>query len=196
MRGWALFHRPYSAVLRRQAQQAFARALEIDPRSVEAKIGIATVLVANVGESWSSSVEQDKTRAEQLLLDALERDANIASAHFAMGHLRRLQNRLAESKIELKIALDLDRNQARALRQLGMTLMYLGEPEVAIPHIKRAIRLNPQTQIWETITYLWVFVTCFWDLWPAQSTFSGRRVPPILGSALSRKPGRSHRRIG
>jgi tetratricopeptide (TPR) repeat protein len=143
MRGWASFHRPYSAALRQEAQRAFARALEIDPRSIDAKIGIARVLLANIGDAWSNSVEQDMTRAEQFLLEALERDANSASAHFAMGHLRRLQNRLAESKIELETALALDRNHARALRQLGMTLMYLGQPETAIPHIKRAIRLNP-----------------------------------------------------
>jgi TolB-like protein len=143
MRGWALFHRPYSAALRQEAQRAFASALEIDPRSVNAKIGIATVLVANIGDAWSGSVEHDKSRAEQLLFEALERDANSASAHFAMGQLRRLQNRLAESKIEFETALALDRNHARALRQLGMTLMYSGEPEAAIPHIERAIRLNP-----------------------------------------------------
>jgi class 3 adenylate cyclase/tetratricopeptide (TPR) repeat protein len=143
MRGWALFHRPHSAANRQAAQRAFERALETDPRSVDAKTGIATVLIANVGDAWSSAVKQDKERAEQFLTEALERNTNSSSAHFAMGQLRRLQNRLAESKIELETAISLDRNHARALRQLGMTLMYLGQPDAGIPRIEKAIRLNP-----------------------------------------------------
>jgi len=68
MRGWASFYRPFSAANRREAQRAFEQALEIDPRSVDAKIGIALVLANNVSDGWSGSVEQDKARAEQLLL--------------------------------------------------------------------------------------------------------------------------------
>ena len=143
MRGWALFHRPHSEARRREAERTFELALKVDPRSVDAKIGIATVLVANIGDAWSGTIEQDEARAEELLVEALEQDVNSSSAHFAMGQLRRLQNRLVESKIEIETAIALDRNHARALRHLGMTLMYLGQPEVAIPHIVKAIRLNP-----------------------------------------------------
>jgi TolB-like protein len=62
MRGWALFYRPFSVANRREAQRAFEQALEIDPRSVDAKIGIALVLANNVSDGWSGSVEQDKAR--------------------------------------------------------------------------------------------------------------------------------------
>jgi TolB-like protein len=137
MRGWALFYRPFSVANRRQAQRAFEQALEIDPRSVDARIGIALVLATNVSDGWSSSVEQDKARAKQLLLEALERDANRSMAHYAMGMLRRVQNRLAESRIEFETAIALDRNNPRALFQLGLTLSYLGQPGPAIPYIDK-----------------------------------------------------------
>ena len=143
MRGWALFYRPFSVANRREAQRAFEQALEIDPRSVDARIGIALVLANNVSDGWSSSVEQDKARAEQLLLEALERDANRSMAHYAMGMLRRVQNRLAESRIEFETAIALDRNNPRALFQLGLTLSYLGQPGPAIPYIDKTIQLNP-----------------------------------------------------
>ena len=143
MRGWALFYRPFSVANRREARRAFEQALEIDPRSVDARIGIALVLATDVGDGWSSSVEQDKARAEQLLLEALERDANRSMAHYATGMLRRVQNRLAESQIEFEAAITLDRNNARALYQLGNTLMFVGQPEAGIPYIERAIPLNP-----------------------------------------------------
>ncbi|HEY1433097.1 MAG TPA: tetratricopeptide repeat protein [Stellaceae bacterium] len=63
--------------------------------------------------------------------------------HFAMGVLRRVQNRLNESQIELENVIALDRNNARAFQQLGRTQMLLGQPEAAIPQLERAIRLNP-----------------------------------------------------
>src|SRR5262249_16671887 len=54
------------------------------------------------------------------------------------------QGRLAESRIELETTIALDRNHADAFRQLGHTLMYLGEPEAAIPHAEKSIQLNPR----------------------------------------------------
>jgi adenylate cyclase len=143
MRGWASFNRPFSPATLQDAQQAFERALEIDPRSVDARIGIAITLINIVYPGWSNSVERDETRAEQLLLEALDRDANRADAHGAMGHIRRLQNRLAESRIEWETAIVLDRNDATAFRNLGITLMYLGQPEAAIPQIEKCVRLSP-----------------------------------------------------
>jgi hypothetical protein len=48
MRGWAFYYRPLSVANREEAQRAFERALEIDPGSDEARIGIATVLVSDI----------------------------------------------------------------------------------------------------------------------------------------------------
>jgi adenylate cyclase len=146
MRGWAWTYRPYSVANRQQALRNFERALEIDPGSVDAKIGLAAGLVLNLANDWSSSVQlqQDEARAEHLLLDALERDPNRSWAHLSMGILRRIQNRLAESQIELETAITLDRNNARAIYQLGHTLKNLGQPEAAIPYFEKAIRLNPR----------------------------------------------------
>jgi adenylate cyclase len=50
---------------------------------------------------------------------------------------------LTESRIEHETAIALDHNNARAFHQLGLTLKFLGQPEAAIPHIEKAIRLNP-----------------------------------------------------
>jgi adenylate cyclase len=94
-------------------------------------------------EGWSSSVQQDQARAEDLLLEALERDANRSDAHATMGFLRRLQNRLAESRIQWETSIALDRNNATAIRNLGITLMYLGQPEAAILQIDKGMRRSP-----------------------------------------------------
>jgi TolB-like protein/class 3 adenylate cyclase/Tfp pilus assembly protein PilF len=144
MRGWACYYRPASVPTRQEAQRFFERALEVDPRSVDGRIGLARVLVGYLADGWSSDFQKDVARAEQLLLEALERDANRSMAHEAMGMLRRAQNRLSDSQIEIETAIELNRNEARAIFQLGQTMMWLGHPEAAIPHIEKAIRLNPR----------------------------------------------------
>jgi TolB-like protein/Flp pilus assembly protein TadD len=143
MQGWSWYYRPYSTASRREAQRAFERALEIHPASVDARIGVAAVLAANLADGWSSAREQDEARTEQLLLEAFERDQNCSMTHFAMGILRRVQNRFAEALIEFEAAIALDRNNARAHLQLGNTLLFMGQPEAGVPHIEKAIRLNP-----------------------------------------------------
>jgi adenylate cyclase len=147
MQGRALRFRPASATNRQQAQQTFERALELDPRSVDAKIGIASTLVGNLGDGWSSSPEEDAARAEQLLLEVLETDENSSWAHVLVGILRRVQNRLSEARMEFEAVIALDRNNARAFFQLGLTLLFLGQPERAIPHIEKSIRLIPHDPI-------------------------------------------------
>jgi adenylate cyclase len=136
--------RSYSVAGRHEVLGIFERALAIDPRSVDARIGIARISVDNIADGWSTAPRRDEDRAERLLAEALELDPNNAWLHGVKGQLRRLQNRLAESKVELETALTLDPNYADAFRQLGQTLMYLGQPEAGIPYIEKAIRLSPR----------------------------------------------------
>jgi adenylate cyclase len=158
MRGWAWYHRPYSTATWQEAQRAFERALAIDPRAVDARIGLATVLGGKLADGWGASLQQDGARAEQLLREALERDANSSVAHFAMGALRQLQNRLTEAQAEYETAIVLDHNSARAFYQLGVTLMYLGQPEAALPRIEKAIQLDPHDA--NISALYWALGTC------------------------------------
>ena len=144
MRGWAQWHRPRSMTNNQEAQRSFEQGLALDPRSVDAQVGLATVLASTVVNGWSSSVEQDEARAEQLLLEALGRDPNSSMAHFSMGLLRQAQNRLAEARAELEAAVALDHNNAQALSSLGQVLRFLGRPEAGIPPNEQAIQLNPR----------------------------------------------------
>jgi TolB-like protein/class 3 adenylate cyclase/Flp pilus assembly protein TadD len=145
MRGWAWSYKPTSAATLQQRQLFFEQALEIDPRSVDAKIGIARTLLAKVADGFSSSAPQDLARAEQLLLETVEHDPERSAVHEALGFLRRLQGgRLGESRIEHETALALDPNNLRAVQQLGWTLQHLGEPDAAIAQGEKALRLSPR----------------------------------------------------
>jgi tetratricopeptide (TPR) repeat protein len=121
---------------------------------MSAKIGIALALVSNFWYGWSTLLRQDEARAERLLLEVFAVDPSDITARIAMGILRRLQGRLEESKIELESVPALDRSVA-GLRQLGATLVYLGQPEAAIQPLERSIRLSPyEANIGLNYTYL------------------------------------------
>ena len=143
LRGRACLIRSSSLQNRQEAQRAFERALVIDPQFIDAKVFLAATLVITLLDGWSRSPQQDQERAEQLLIEALEQDSNLATAHFAMGMLRRIQGKLTEAQIELERALALDRNSANAAYQLGLVLALRGQPEAATPYVDRAIRLSP-----------------------------------------------------
>ncbi|HWD59303.1 MAG TPA: adenylate/guanylate cyclase domain-containing protein [Stellaceae bacterium] len=142
MRGWALYQHTPVASSREDAMRAFEQALQIDPNSYEAKLGIASVLVVGLA-SGSDHPEDDEKRAETILNGLLVRNPNRSQLHAMIALLRRVQNRLPESRIEWQRAIELDPNNAAAVGQLGVTLIYLGEPEAAIPLEEKRIRLNP-----------------------------------------------------
>jgi adenylate cyclase len=143
MRARALSMQGYSAEINKKVLDLSERALAIDRDSVDARISIGQTLAATITDNWSNDVEKDQARAEQLLLEALDRDRNRSSAHGAMGLLRRVQGHWAESQAEFEKAIALDRNDAWAMRQLGMTVLIQGKPESAIPYLENSIRLDP-----------------------------------------------------
>jgi TolB-like protein len=150
MRGWAWWYRPSSMANNQEALRAFERALELDPRSAEARIGIARVLVGRVANAWNSTsfqqdgVQKDLARGERLLFEAIESDPNQPMAYGVMGLLRRMQSRLNESRIAYEKAMTLDPNFEWANMQLGWTRLFLGEPGDAIAHGKKSLRLSPR----------------------------------------------------
>ena len=144
MRGWARFYRPRSPASLQEAQAAFARALELRPRSIRARIGIATVLAATILEGWSHSLPADQAQIEELLGEVFARGTNHSMAHYAMAMLRRSQARLGEARIEAERAVALDHSNAAALYELGLAHMFLGQPRTGILHIEKAVRLSPR----------------------------------------------------
>jgi adenylate cyclase len=147
MRGWALYHRPRlaadPAATLNEAEQTFEKALAIDPQSLDARVGIAWTLGELLANGLSKSREQDMQRAEALLREVFDQDRNDPRAATEMGRLRRLQGRLAESRIELERAVGLDPSNPYAIAQLGITTLFLGQPDAALAYLEKWLRLDP-----------------------------------------------------
>jgi adenylate cyclase len=160
LRGWASYYQPYSPVRWQEARQDFERALELDSRSSEARIGLASILSTRLADGWSPVLQEDMPQAEHLLLEAIDKGgiSNRASAHFTLGVLRQMQNLLPEAQSEFETAISLDPSNARTYLHLGETLLYLGRPEAGISPLEQAIRLRPDDANL-AITY-WALGTC------------------------------------
>jgi adenylate cyclase len=144
MRGWAWWHRPATMSARQQARRAFEKALVMEPESIDAKIGLAAAITQILVEGSSSAFDEDQALAERLFREVLERDAHHPMGRAQMGLLRRVQNRLSEAQAEVEMAVALDRNNDLALKQLGQIMLFQGDPAAGIPHLEKAIRLNPR----------------------------------------------------
>jgi adenylate cyclase len=152
MRGWVAYQRVVSEETLLEAQQCFERALELDPHSHEARIGLASVLILFVANARNHIVggiaitaEEDLARSDQLLHEAVQQDANNGRLIYTMGWLRTMQNRLIDAKILLEKAIDRDRNSTQAYHLLGITLVRLGEPELALSYFDRRMQLDPES---------------------------------------------------
>jgi len=62
-----------------------------------------------------------------------------------------MQLRFSESKIEFETAIALDRNNARAIFQLGQTMVWLGQPEAGIPFLEKPSGSIRTTRRWRAI---------------------------------------------
>jgi adenylate cyclase len=144
MRGWAWWHRPTTTPARQEARRAFEQALAMEPDSIGAKIGLATTVTQIMVEGSSSSFSKDEALAERLFRDVLERDTHHPVARAQMALLRRVQNRLNDAQAEAEMAVALDRNNELALKQLGQIMLFQGDPAAGIPHLEKAVRLNPR----------------------------------------------------
>jgi tetratricopeptide (TPR) repeat protein len=159
-RGRALVTPPYSAFRWQQAHEDFEKALGLDADSNEARIGLAYVLGGKLSDEWSPVLQEDPRRAEQLLVEVLDRGdtANrMAAAHFELGLVHQMQNRLAKAQREFRLSIALEPNNPRAHLHLGEALLYLGDPECAL--FEQAVRFSSDGDPILPINY-WALGTC------------------------------------
>ena len=158
-----------------QARGFFDRALELDPRNVEALVGTASV---DVMVSITYMTDDQATRlasAEAALARALSLAPEHALAHLMMGRIHIVTNRVAEGIAECERALALDRNLADAHAVIGLAKIFSGHPEETETHVNEAFRLSPR----DHRAYRWIqFVGT------AQAPFGPRRGGRRVFAAL------------
>ncbi|SCB54086.1 TolB amino-terminal domain-containing protein [Bradyrhizobium shewense] len=137
-----------------QARNFFERALECDPGSVEAMIGLANVDTTVGGSFTTDDGPARLSAAEAMVNKALSIRPNYTSAHLARGWVQILTNRAAQGIREFEHALVLNPNEANAHAALGCAKFYMGRATETEGHILEALRLSPR----DFQAYHW---TCF-----------------------------------
>jgi TolB-like protein/class 3 adenylate cyclase/tetratricopeptide (TPR) repeat protein len=130
-----------------QARGFFELALGLDPRNVEAMVGVASVDAA-VGASFMTDDGAARfAAAETASIKALSLAPNHALAHTCLGFVKMLTNRADQGIGEYELALTLDRNLANAHALIGFAKYFLGRGAETETHIQEALRLSPRDTV-------------------------------------------------
>ena len=127
-----------------EAIPLFYRAIELDPQFASAHGVLAWCYSVRLANGWMIEPGKEITEALRLARKAIDLDRNDAVALAFGGQvLSYLGHDLKSGAAFIKRALQLNPNFASAWSFLGFTQLYRGEPEEAIEHQIRALRLNP-----------------------------------------------------
>jgi TolB-like protein/class 3 adenylate cyclase len=141
--GTARLYKASTAEHLNQARGFFERALAIDPRSVGALLGIATVNFRMASGLLADDRLACFSAAETKVIEALSIVPHSASAHTILGGIYIYTNRAAQGIHECKEALRLDRNAAYAHANIGLAKYYIGRAAETEVHMLEALRLSP-----------------------------------------------------
>jgi adenylate cyclase len=143
MRGRAVLTRPISNENSDEAVKLFETALELDPKSADAAAWLAATLAFRVNDELSNLPNDDLSRAERLVAQALAVSPNSALAHYVKGQVLRAQSRCSEAIPEFERAISLDSSRAPAYAHVGWCKFLTGSADAAIPYLEQAVRLSP-----------------------------------------------------
>jgi TolB-like protein len=127
-----------------QARGFFERALAIEPRSVGALVGMASVDATMGAYMLTDDRSERLSTAEANATRALSLAPDRALAHRVLGTVYNMTKRSAQGITECEQALALDRNLADAHAVIGMAKYYLGRAAETEGHIIEAFRLSPR----------------------------------------------------
>jgi TolB-like protein/Tfp pilus assembly protein PilF len=136
-----------------QARGFFERALTIDPRSVRALVGMATVDMMMGAALLTDDRTAPLSAAETNVIKALSLAPDDAVGHLTLGGVYIFTNRAAQGIAECEQALALDRNLASAHSAIGFAKYYLGCAAEVEGLALKALRLSPR----DVNAYQWMY---------------------------------------
>src|SRR6478672_7456834 len=135
-----------------QAKRFFERALALDPRNVEALVGLAQVDAVSAGANVTDDRTARFAAAEVTLTKALSLAPEPPPAHMLLGFIQISTRRAVQGIAECERALALDRNLADAHGWIGLAKVFMGRAVETEAHIQEALRLSPR----DTSVFRWM----------------------------------------
>jgi adenylate cyclase len=125
------------------ARRYFKEAIALDPDFATPYAFMGHIHLGEVRRGLSKSPQKSIGQAFKLAQKALALDESLPNGHILLGRIHLIKRQHEKAMAAFERALALEPNGYGPLFWLGMALSFAGRPQEAIPHLKRAIRLNP-----------------------------------------------------
>ncbi len=143
LRARSLDYQPHSAERTRDRQKLYEGALERDPNSVSAMIGLAQTLLDRSTMSFGEGTLDMLARSEKLVAGAAAISPNDQWVLWCMGYLLLAQNRWSEAVSVYQRTIDRYPNNASAYHMMGVCKTFGGEAKQAVALFETTLRLDP-----------------------------------------------------
>jgi tetratricopeptide (TPR) repeat protein len=145
MQGWALVNPMDDKDRYKASMKAFERALALDPKNVQAMIGLASVLEWRAFDGYSDFNDRDFGRAAGLIKRALVLQPENSWLRTVNAENLAWRNQFRAAIAEAETAIGYDRNNSQAYMNVGFWKQYLGRSEDSIADLETALRLDPHS---------------------------------------------------
>jgi DNA-binding SARP family transcriptional activator/TolB-like protein len=125
-----------------EALRLFEQALQRDPDSIPARIGVARVHVIAAGTLVDLDPAVDLGRAERLLDEVLAKDPNRPTAQYNRGLLLKVRHQYQAAIQSFQRALELNPSFVFGNAQIGQIISRLGDPREGLERIQYFMRLG------------------------------------------------------
>jgi len=143
LHGMASFHQ-WTREATDAALRDFYRAIELGPDLAAAYAMAAMGYSRRRGQNWFADREKEASEVRRLARQAVKLGSDdavtLGFSGYAIAHAA---GELDDGAVFIDRALHLNPNLAPTLRASGWVKVWLGEPELAIEHLARAMRLSP-----------------------------------------------------
>ena len=145
MRGRAVLNRPSSPATMIDARNLFEQALKVQPDNADALAGVATTLVFEFLNGYYETEGDKRLRRAELLLDrALTIEPRHLMALKAQAALRRAQGKFDDAIAAAEAVIMENPGEPWAYKEIGLSTLYLGNPEQALDWFAKADRIGPR----------------------------------------------------
>ncbi len=131
-----------------KAIDEFQKAITLDPTFALAYAGLAEGFASTAGKISTSKRREIYAKAKTAAEKALALDATLAAGFVIRGFIKRnAEWDFAGAETDLRRAIELDPNSARAHQRLAQTLSMIGKHDEALAEINFAYQLDPVSDV-------------------------------------------------
>lgn len=156
LQGRVLLESERNAAVNQKAKELFDKAVAMDGRHIQSRLGYARTRVAAVANGWAPPADRAKylQEATTAVARVLDLDKSTAGAMLLRGAIERIHGNYDGAVAAYSHAVQLNPNYLLAHAELGRTKLDLGRPQETIAHVHRALELGPTDPV-RSFWYYW-----------------------------------------